>query len=122
MEPVRAWIDAQLPPSLAVWLRDECQASAVHVQDLDLLEASDSEIFAAAAASESPIVVVTKDSDFATLLNRRGAPPQVVWLRCGNVSNRELRRIIVAAWPRATALLAAGEVLVEIRSRRGDPG
>jgi predicted nuclease of predicted toxin-antitoxin system len=60
---------------------------------------------------------VTKDDDFAKLLGQHGPPPQVVWLRCGNVTNPELRRIVLDAWPRADALLAEGEALVEIRRR-----
>src|SRR5262245_52088596 len=84
------WIDAQLPPALAEWLRREHGADAVHVQQLGLLNAGDSDIFAAARSAQTAIVVITKDDDFAKLLDRQGAPPKVVWLRCGNVTNREL--------------------------------
>lgn len=35
------WIDAQLPPVLAGWLRDEYGVNAVHVKDLDLTRAPD---------------------------------------------------------------------------------
>jgi len=112
------WVDAQLPPALARWLRDEHQVEAHHVQDLDLRSASDREIFGAAA--EAGAVVMTKDSDFVGLVQQRGAPPQVVWLRLGNTSNRDLRRIVLAAWPGAVRLLAGGEPLVEIR-RRAEP-
>jgi predicted nuclease of predicted toxin-antitoxin system len=112
---VRVWIDAQLPPALAAWLRDEQGADAVHLVDLGMLKAADSTIFAAASAEQA--VVVTKDSDFLALLRRHGPPPQMVWIRSGNTTNRELRRIILAAWPRAADLLAGGEPLVEIRRR-----
>ncbi len=43
------WIDAQLPPALAVWLRDKHHVSATHVEQLRLLSAADSEIFSAAS-------------------------------------------------------------------------
>jgi len=112
------WVDAQLPPALAGWLRDEHHVDAHHVQDLDLRAASDRQIFSAAA--EAGAVVMTKDSDFVLLVQQRGAPPQVVWLRLGNTSNRDLRRIVLAAWPDAAALLSGGEPLVEIR-RRTEP-
>ena len=36
------------------------------------------------------VIVLTKDSDFVQLLERRGPPPQVVWLTCGNTSNLAL--------------------------------
>lgn len=112
---MRVWIDAQLPPALAAWLREEQGADAVHLVDLGLLNAAGSTIFAAAAAEQA--VVVTKDSDFLALLNRHGPPPQVIWIRSGNTTNPELRRIILAAWHRAADLLTGGEPLVEIRRR-----
>jgi predicted nuclease of predicted toxin-antitoxin system len=114
------WIDAQLPPALARWLQSEHGTDARHVEELGLLRARDTEIFAAARAATGPVAVVTKDDDFAKLLDQHGPPPQVVWLRCGNVTNRELRRIVLEAWPRALDLLTAGEALVEIR-RRSEP-
>jgi predicted nuclease of predicted toxin-antitoxin system len=114
------WVDAQLPPALARWLQTEHGTHALHVEELGLHRARDTEIFEAARAAAAPVAVITKDDDFARLLDRRGPPPQVVWLRCGNVTNRELRRIVLDAWPRALNLLAAGEALVEIR-RRAEP-
>ncbi len=62
-------------------------------------------------------MVITKD-DLVRLLEQPGPPPQVVWVTCGNVRNAELRRVVLPAWPRAAALLAAGELLVEIGSAR----
>ena len=100
----RIWIDAQLPPALAQWLQSEHGEDAVHVQDLGLLRARDSAIFAAAGAATELVVVMTKDDDFVKLQGQHGPPPHVVWLRCGNVANRELRRIVLEAWPRVAAL------------------
>jgi predicted nuclease of predicted toxin-antitoxin system len=114
------WIDAQLPPALARWLQTEHGTDARHVEELGFHRARDTEIFAAARAATGPVAVVTKDDDFVKLLDQHGPPPQVVWLRCGNVTNRELRRIVLDAWPRALDLLAAGEALIEIR-RRPEP-
>ena len=113
-DPV-VWIDAQLPPSLARWLREEHGTDATHVQDLGLETASDRQIFEAAA--RPGLVVMTKDSDFAVLLRQLGPPPQVVWVRSGNATNSELRRVVLGAWAEASALLGAGEPLVEIRPR-----
>jgi len=64
------------------------------------------------------LVIVTKDDDFVQLIERRGPPPQVVWVTCGNISNAELRRIVSTAWPRSADLLRAGEPLVEIGRER----
>jgi len=111
------WIDAQLPPALARWLRTEHGLDAVHVEELGLLRARDPVIFAQARSADRLVVIVTKDDDFPKLLGQHGSPPQVVWMRCGNVTNQELHRIVQEAWPRAAGLLAAGEALVEIRRR-----
>lgn len=114
--PFRVWVDAQLPPSLAHWLASEHGLDAVHVEALGMLRADDAVIFRAARTA-GDVVVVTKDDDFPKLLAQHGPPPRVVWVTCGNVKNRDLRRILLSAWPRAVALLAAGEPLVEIRER-----
>lgn len=114
--PSSVWIDAQLPPALARWLRDLGESGAVHVEDLDLLRAEDREIFEAARQVEA--VVVTKDNDFVQILERRGPPPQVVWVTCGNRSNPALKDLMVRSWPRVRELLAAGEALVEINQIR----
>lgn len=60
--------------------------------------------------------MMTKDSDFVTLHNQLGAPPQVIWLTCGNTSNQYLRILLTTALPIALALLEGGEDLVEISS------
>jgi predicted nuclease of predicted toxin-antitoxin system len=114
--PLRVWVDAQLPPALARWLSGEPGVEGAHVGDLGFLGAADGPIFEAARAARA--VVVTKDADFVELLDRRGPPPQVVWVTTGNVSNAGLRALVRAAWPRAVELLRAGEPLVELGDRR----
>ena len=109
------WIDAQLPPALAAWLRIEHGVDAVHVEELGLHRARDLVIFGMARDAGRAVVVLTKDDDFRALLGQHGPPPQVIWVRCGNVRNLELRRIVQTAWPRTAELVAAGEALVEVR-------
>ena len=109
-----AWVDAQLPPSLARWLTQYAGIEAHHVSEFDLLTAEDPVIFDVARAKHVD-VIVTKDDDFVILLDRHGPPPQVVWVTCGNIRNQELRELMLSAWPRVEALLRAGEPLVEIR-------
>jgi predicted nuclease of predicted toxin-antitoxin system len=106
------WVDAQLSPALAQWLRDAFGVDAVAIRDLGFRDAEDSVIFR--AARDRAAIVVTKDNDFVQLLDRYGAPPQVLWLTCGNTSNTRLRALLGEAWPSASTLLAAGEPLVEI--------
>jgi predicted nuclease of predicted toxin-antitoxin system len=110
------WLDAQLPPAMARWLRQAHGVDAWHVEDVEQLEADDSEIFSAARTGRAA-VLVTKDDDFVQLVERLGPPPQVVWVTCGNMRNAELRAIVLDAWPRIATLLASGEPLVELGRR-----
>lgn len=110
------WIDAQLPPALAGWLRDLGETQAAHVEGLGLLRAEDPEIFE--AARRAGAVVITKDSDFVDMQERLGKPPQIVWLTCGNRSNQALRVLISTNWTWVRELLAAGEPLIEISQTR----
>ena len=112
---MRVWIDAQLSPALAQWLREELGIDAVAVRELGLRSAEDPAIFAGARVEGA--VVLTKDSDIVDLVARLGPPPQIIWLTCGNTSNAFLRDILRNAWPQIAAMLAAGEPLVEIGGR-----
>ena len=109
----RVWIDAQLPPALARWLAREHGVDAVHVSDLGYLRSDDADIFSAARAARTT-VVVTKDDDFVRLLERHGPPPQIVWVTVGNVRDAALRELVLSVWPRVVLSLAAGEPLVEL--------
>ncbi len=53
-----------------------------HVRLVGLARASDTTIWE--FARQEGYIIVTLDSDFFDLLNLRGAPPRVIWLRCGN--------------------------------------
>ena len=114
---MKVWIDAQLPPALAAWLREAFGLDAHAVRDIGLRDAADEVIFQAAPTASA--VVVTKDADFAALVERLGPPPRIVWVTCGNTTNIRLREIFGRAWPDARALLEKGEPLVEISDRRG---
>ena len=64
------WIDAQLAPSLADWLREAFAITARAVRDLQLRDAEDPVIFQ--GARDAGAVVLTKDADFVTLVGRHG--------------------------------------------------
>ena len=82
------------------------------MRDLGLRHAKDPQIFSAARAAG--VVLITKDADFADMVERLGSPPSVIWLTCGNTSNAALRELLRITLPRALALIAAGDPLVEI--------
>jgi predicted nuclease of predicted toxin-antitoxin system len=108
------WIDAQLSPAIAKWITKNFSIQAIALRDLGLRDATDRQIFA--AAQQDGAVVMTKDSDFVELVKRYGAPPQVIWLTCGNTSNARLTQILATTLPQAIALLDAGESLIEINA------
>jgi predicted nuclease of predicted toxin-antitoxin system len=110
---VEFWIDAQISPAIAAWMRYSFNVPAVAVRELGLREAEDPTIFWRARAAGA--VVLTKGSDFVTLVQRHGAPPQVVWVRLGNTSNAALRSVLTASWAAIRSALEAGEPLIELR-------
>jgi predicted nuclease of predicted toxin-antitoxin system len=108
------WIDAQLSPDLAPWLKKSFGLDTKAVRDLDLLDADDREIYQSARKANA--IVMTKDSDFIILLDELGPPPQILWITCGNTSNAFLKQVLQQTLPEALKLLKQGEALVEIRS------
>ena len=110
------WLDAQLPPALASWIRTEFAIPAHAVRDLGLRDATDEQIFLAARNANA--VVVTKDSDFVTLLERHSQPPRIIWLTLGNCSNDALKKVFARHWPTVHALLRQGESLIEISGQQ----
>ena len=106
------WIDAHLSPAIASWITEAFGVTAVALRDLGLRDAEDPEIFEAAKAQS--VIFMTKDSNFVDLIERLEAPPQIIWLTCGNTSNARLREILSSTLPAALELLKSGETLVEI--------
>ncbi|MBW4630500.1 MAG: DUF5615 family PIN-like protein [Iphinoe sp. HA4291-MV1] len=106
------WVDAHLSPAIATWITTTLSVTALALRDIGLRDAEDFEIFEVAKAQG--VIFMTKDSDFVDLVDRLGAPPQIIWLTCGNTSNARLKEILSVTLPEALELLQAGEVLVEI--------
>jgi predicted nuclease of predicted toxin-antitoxin system len=107
------WIDAQLSPALAAWINrnyDEIEAKSVRA--VGMRDAEDREIFQ--AAREAGVVMMSKDSDFLNLLDRRGPPPKMIWVTCGNTSNRRMRQILRQTLQSAIEMLHGEEEVVEI--------
>lgn len=112
---MKLWIDAQFSPTIANWLSKSKGITALPVRDLGMQQASDRGIFL--AAREANAVVMTKDRDFLRLLEELGAPPQVLWITCGNTSNTHLKKVLESSWEAASSLLLSGEPLVEISDK-----
>lgn len=67
-----------------VRLLEDLFPGAVHVRLLGLAEADDLTIWNFAIAHHC--VIVTQDSDYSDWNKLRGAPPKIVWIRCGNAT------------------------------------
>ena len=106
------WLDAQLPPQLAVWIRSKFLIDATAIRDLGLRDAKDSAIFEAARKANA--VLLSKDSDFLEMVLRNGPPPKLMLLNCGNVSNLAMQLLLEARLDEAMKLLDQGESIVEI--------
>ncbi|OUC15280.1 MAG: hypothetical protein B0A82_07985 [Alkalinema sp. CACIAM 70d] len=65
-----------------------------HVQFHDLSEVDDSQIWEFARAYG--FCIVTQDADFVERSRLYGAPPKIVWLRCGNASTSKVELILRA--------------------------
>ncbi len=105
------WLDAQLPPKLADYLNYRFNVKAIAVRDLGLRDASDMEIFS--KAKEADAVIMTKNSDFIDLYFRFGAPPKIIIINCGNVTNQFLQIFLQDRFPEALKLLE-NTAIVEI--------
>ncbi len=67
----------------------------------------------AGRAEATGAVLISKDEDFLTLrLPDRFA---LLWLRCGNTTNRALAVWLDKRWPEVESLLASGERFIELR-------
>lgn len=110
------WVDAQLPPQVAIWLSETFGIEAKALRDLGMRDATDKDIFSAAAAAHA--VILTKDRDFVDMAMIFGAPPKVIWLTCGNCTNRHLRAVVLHQFDQAIRLLESGEDIVEIEDVR----
>ena len=109
------WVDAQLSPAIAAWITAEIGIEARALRNIGLRDAEDLDIYNLARNANA--IVLTKDRDFVTLLERFGPPPKILWLTCGNTSNESLKRILTETLNRAVELLVSGEDLVEINTQ-----
>lgn len=107
---MRFLIDAQLPPRLCDWFRERHMVAA-HVADELGGQTPDHDI--AAYVEHHGLVLVTKDDDF--MLRHPPVRSRLVWLRCGNISNRALRLWLDKRWPAIEERLRQGDTVIEVR-------
>ncbi|MEO0981490.1 MAG: DUF5615 family PIN-like protein [Pseudomonadota bacterium] len=108
---MRFIVDANLPPHLVAWLREQ-GGEAEHSNDLLGVGATDTDILDAANVDGG--VIVSKDRDFRRLVTD-DPPPQLLWVRIGNATNAKLIALFERRFEAALAELKAGELHVELR-------
>jgi len=106
-------LDQNLSHRLVVLLADLFPDS-LHVKTVGLADADDTTIWN--YAKEHGLVIVTQDSDYSDWNKLRGAPPMIIWLRCGNASTNQIHQKIRHAAERIHCLMipAAEVEVVEI--------
>jgi len=108
------WIDVNMPPSLADWLTKEFGVKAHSFKELNLLTASDHNVFKLASLSENCIIITTKDIDFIQL-SRSDFKPRILLISTGNISNKDLRMVFKKAFPQVIAGFTSGnQQIIEI--------
>lgn len=109
------WIDANLPPKAANWLSDSFGIAAFHVGSLDFLSTNDNEIFDKAKSLDQKVIIISKDEDFVDVVLRKKAPPYIIWLTAGNLTNERLKIVLLANLEAAVAqLVIPGNSFIEI--------
>ena len=99
-------LDQNLSRMLVRRLADEYPES-LHVAEIGLDTATDREIWEYAA--QRGYVIVSKDTDFRQLALVFGPPPQVVWLRVGNVSTGVIEALLRRSVARLQEFAASDE-------------
>ena len=104
-------VDANLPPSLCVWLKSR-HREAEHVADLNLLTATDTQIWQRGRVEN--LVIFSRDVDFYDRALVFGAPPQVVHVAVGNCSNTRLFDMLASDWDEIEQALVSGSRLISV--------
>ena len=106
-------VDAQLPPALTDWLQTRGH-EAHHAVARIGATATDDAIWR--LAQDEHRAIITKDRDFAIWAAARRTGPQVVWLRLGNATTRNLIEWLAPRWDAIERGLAESVHLIEVRA------
>ncbi len=108
------WIDVNLPPVMAVWLRNDFGVSAKSFNELNLGTEKDIAVFTSAVKRFNTVVITTKDVDFKNL-SEEIPGPRILYLNVGNISNKGLKEIIYKSLEKVIRIFSeTDETLIEI--------
>lgn len=114
LNEIELWLDMQLSPALAKWIVNEFGIKAISSYDLFINNEKDEIIFLS-AKNKANVIILSKDNDFADLLDRLLPPPKLIWLRMGNCPNSQMKLILKNTLaPAIKELLDTSTILIEI--------
>lgn len=104
-------LDTHLPPSLSNFLKASFSVNCLHTTYFEnghLMR--DSEI--RSIATKEKFIVVTKDKDFADYFTLKGAPPRLLYLQTGNISNKNLKELFSKNFNSINTLFTEGADMI----------
>jgi predicted nuclease of predicted toxin-antitoxin system len=109
------WIDVNLPPVMAVWLKKDFGISAKSFNELKFNTEEDITVFKSAVKRFNTIVITTKDIDFKNLAEEISIQPKILYLNVGNISNKILKEIVYKSLKEVIRIFSeTDESLIEI--------
>ena len=109
------WLDVHISPIIAKWLKDETGLIVKSSFILNLQGLDDLEIYHLAKKNPTPVILISKDSDFPTIISRLGSPPKLIYLRIGNTDNRVIYQFITKHLQQALqSLMVKGTDRIEL--------
>jgi len=105
-------VDNQLPPALARFIAHDLATPAMHVQDINMHDSSDTQLWTHAAQHD--FILISKDEDFAVLYSQSPAA-RLLWVRLANCRTSELFHSFKQVWPRVMDAFSRGERFIELR-------
>ncbi|GEP94430.1 DUF5615 family PIN-like protein [Chitinophaga cymbidii] len=110
------WIDVNISPAIAKWIRDETGIQTKSAYTLELYTLPDIEIYRK-AKEYGNVILISKDADFPELISKQGAPPKLINIKIGNCNNQTLWELLKPHINKAINLLITDNIdIVEIDS------
>lgn len=109
---MKFFIDAQLPITLARWLRGR-GCDAVHVLECEAGQLEDRVLWE--MAQQEGRIVISKDEDFFIFATRPNNSGRLLWLRMGNCRTTDLISSLNKSWQYIDQAFADNQRIVEVR-------
>ncbi len=78
---------------MASWIKEEFEVEAKSFLELGFVTTTDIQVYKLAKDHHNVIVITTKDVDFLNYSSAIGAPPKVLYINTGNISNKKLKEL-----------------------------